>query len=238
VHYVSVMLSCDTGARRAHPTNPCRVMISIILAHPDPRSFNHAVARTCAEQLSTNGHESVFHDLYEEGFDAVLRAHEIPEDATVSPQVADHCAQIVDADGIVVVHPNWWGQPPAVLTGWIDRVIRPGIAYEFLDGDAGEGVPSGLLRARAAVVFNTSNTNPVRELAAFGDPLETIWKNCVFGLCGVEEFTRRTFSPIVTSTQSEREQWLLEVRDVINAVFPEAVTSKPAVGPAGEKQKE
>jgi NAD(P)H dehydrogenase (quinone) len=51
-----------------------------------------------------------------------------------------HCREIADVDGIIV-HPNWWGQPPAILKGWVDRVLRPGVAYRFLEGDAGEGVP-------------------------------------------------------------------------------------------------
>ncbi len=67
--------------------------------------------------------------------------------------------------------------PPAILKGWVDRVIRPGVAYEFLEGDGGEGVPCGLLRARAVLVFNTGNTYLEREMKIFGDPLETIWKN-------------------------------------------------------------
>ena len=55
-------------------------------------------------------------------------------------------------------------QPPAILKGWIDRVMRPGVAYEFLEGDSGEGVPNGLLKAKTALVFNTSNTPEDREL--------------------------------------------------------------------------
>ena len=43
------------------------------------------------------------------------------------------------ADGIIAIHPNWWGQPPAMLKGWIDRVLRPDVACKFLEGDGGEG---------------------------------------------------------------------------------------------------
>ena len=118
------------------------------------------------------------------------------------------------------MHPNWWGQPPAILKGWIDRVIRPGVAYEFLEGDSGEGVPIGLLRAEMAVVFNTSNTPQAREVSAFGDPLETLWKNCIFGLCGVKGFSRRMFGVIVTSTAEQRAAWLNEVTETIDRCFP------------------
>jgi len=61
----------------------------------------------------------------------------------------------------------------------VDRVLRPGLAYEFLEGDSGEGEPCGLLRATRAIVFNTSNTLPEREQNAFADPLQTIWKDYI-----------------------------------------------------------
>jgi len=110
--------------------------------------------------------------------------------------------------------------PPAILKGWVDRIIRPGLAYEFLEGDSGEGVPRGLLRIRQAIVINTANTDSRREQISFGDPLETIWKNCIFGLCGVEKFHRRTFSVVVSSTQEERRAWLDEVKSTICRYFP------------------
>src|SRR4030066_1059586 len=54
----------------------------------------------------------------------------------------------------------------------------------------------------------------------FGDPLETIWKNCVFGLCGVNIFHRRSFSTVVTSTEAQRRQWLDGGKAMIDSVFP------------------
>jgi NAD(P)H dehydrogenase (quinone) len=195
--------------------------ISVILAHPDQSSFNHAIARTVVAQLEKNGLNAFFHDLYAENFDALLPAGEISKDAALPAIIKDHCEEIRQANGIVIIHPNWWGQPPAILKGWIDRVIRPGIAYEFLEGDSGEGVPKGLLTAKTALVFNTSNTLLERERSVFGDPLETIWRNCVFGLCGVKIFYRRTFSVVVTSTENERRQWLDEVRVTIDKTFPQ-----------------
>jgi NAD(P)H dehydrogenase (quinone) len=196
--------------------------ISVILAHPDTASLNHAIASIVVEQLEKNGHGVSFHDLYTENFDPLLFCEEISKEAVLPEPVKSYCEEIRQADGIIVIHPNWWGQPPAILKGWIDRVIRPGVAYEFLEGDSGEGVPKGLLKAVAAVVFNTSNTLPEREQHIFGDPLETIWRNCIFGLCGVDNFYRRTFSTVVTSTEIERKQWLEEARTLTNSIFPQA----------------
>lgn len=193
--------------------------VLLILAHPRLGSFNHAIAQTVRDTLVAGGHRVVSRDLQAEGFDPVIPAGESARAAVLPAAVAAHCADLAAADGIVIVHPNWWGQPPAILKGWIDRVVRPGVAYEFLEGDSGEGVPRGLLKARAAVVFNTSNTAAERERAVFGDPLETLWRNCVFGLCGVEDFHRRMFGVVATSTAEQRRGWLAEAQALVARVF-------------------
>lgn len=193
--------------------------ILVILGHPDKGSFNHAIAEAVLQTLQANGHEVIFHDLYQEGFDPILPSEEIPGDAEINPLIKAHGDEISTADGIIIIHPNWWGQPPAILKGWVDRVLRAGVAYEFLEGDDGEGVPIGLLRAETVIVFNTSNTPEAREVGMFKDPLETIWKNCIFGLCGVRNFHRRMFRVVVTSTLEQRRSWLKEVQETVNRFF-------------------
>ncbi|HVP96308.1 NAD(P)H-dependent oxidoreductase [Methanoregula sp.] len=194
--------------------------VLVILAHPRPGSFNHAIAGTVVHALKENGHTAYFHDLCAERFDPVLPHDEIPRDAPLDPVVAQHCRELAEADGVIVIHPDWWGQPPAILKGWIDRVVRPGVAYRFLEGDAGEGIPIGLLKARAALVFNTANTPVEREQEVFGDPLERLWKDCIFSFCGVPVFHRRMFSVVVTSTEAERAGWLREAYAITCRYFP------------------
>jgi len=194
--------------------------VSVILAHPGPGSFNHAIAATVVKTLAENGHTIAFHDLYAEHFDPVLPYAEIPRDAPLDPVIARQCSEIATADGIVIVHPDWWGQPPAILKGWIDRVIRPGVAYRFREGDNGEGIPEGLLAVRTALVFNTANTPPAREREVFGDPLERLWNDCIFSFCGVPVVHRRMFAVVVTSTAEERAGWLAEAAALTRQYFP------------------
>ena len=194
--------------------------ISVILGHPDRKSLNHAVAGAVVETLEKNGHAVYFHDLYEEKFDPLLSIEEMPKNVSLSSDIEKHCGEISRADGIIIIHPNWWGQPPAILKGWIDRVIRPGVAYAFQESDKGEGVPKGLLKAKTAIVFNTSNTETGREKKVFGDPLETIWKNCIFDLCGVTNFYRKMFNIVITSSEEQRREWLEEVRQTVAKYFP------------------
>ena len=106
-------------------------------------------------------------------------------------------------------------------------IFRPGIAYEFIEGDSGEGVPVGLLKAKSALVFNTSNTESSREKNVFKDPLETIWKNCIFDLCGVHDFYRRMFNIVVTSSEEQRIDWLSEVSEIVNRYYPNGKMAEP-----------
>ncbi len=193
--------------------------ILVVLAHPNPASFNAAIAQTVVQTLEADGHQVMFHDLYAEGFDPVLPAGEVRKDAVLPPLVAQHIADLVAANGIVIVHPSWWGQPPAILKGWLDRVLRLEVAYH-LPGPS--GAPQGLLQTQAALVFTTSNTPPLREIDLYGDPLQNIWENCVFRVCGVRRFFRKNFAIMATSTPSQRQQWLTEVATIVRGCFPQS----------------
>lgn len=194
--------------------------ISVILAHPYRESFNHAIYQTVLDTLNENRHQILAHNLYEEEFNPLLEGSELATGETSDPLVLKHRQEIKKAHGIIIIHPNWWGQPPAILKGWTDRVLRSGVAYQFEEGDDGSGVPEGLLVAETALVFNTSNTPLEREIQVFGDPLERIWKDCVFDFCGIKNFNQKMFRTIASSTPKERELWLEDVKKTINTYFP------------------
>lgn len=188
--------------------------ILLILGHQHPGSFCHAIAASVREQLLSDGHEVVFHDLYAEGFDPILTQDELLKAPILPPVAAQHAGEFMEADGYVIVHPNWWGQPPAILKGWVDRAIRQGQAYRF-----GPNGVEGQLGGRRAVVFTTSNTPREDELRLFGDPLENLWRTCVFGFCGLTHFLRRNFESIILSTPEQRAGWLNEVRAIVCRQF-------------------
>lgn len=199
--------------------------IVIVLAHPEAKSFSHAIARTAAQVLKTCGHEVCWHDLYAEKFPCVLPGHEIPREGRVPPRIRRYCRELQQASGLIIVHPNWWGQPPAILKGWVDRVLRPDVAYRFLPGDRGEGIPEGLLRMDHALVFNTANTPRRREERVMKDPLDTLWKNCILRLCGVRHVVRRMFRVVVTSSRKQRARWLEEIRKLVLRTYPRTKTT-------------
>lgn len=194
--------------------------VSIILGHPTAGSFNHAIARTAMDALTSTGHTVTFHDLYRERFDPVLPSEEIARDAVLPPDIEAHCREIGEADGLILIHPNYWSAPPAILRGWVDRVLRPGRAYQFVPDGQGGAKAQGLLKARVGLVFTTANTPHEKEVALFGDPLEAHWIKVVFGLCGVPTTRRWDFSPVIVSTPEQRAAWLRDVRQAMGEYFP------------------
>jgi len=186
----------------------------VVVANPKPDSFSHAMAAASIDALERLGHAVDVHDLYAEGFQPVLHAAEAatagPEaesalTAGADPLVTEHRRSLAAADTLVVAHPNWWGKPPAIMAGWIDRVVVPGVAYRLATG---EGEPECLLRLRRLLVLNTSDTPAERETAVFGDPLDAIWRRCVGAYLGDAVIERMVAGPMASATARQRQDWL------------------------------
>lgn len=199
-----------------------------IVAHPRDNSFCHAISARVRTTMTEVGHDVVHHDLYAESFDPCLTAAEaytigdtleVALSRVSDPVVLRHREQVTQADGLLIVHPNWWGKPPAILAGWIDRVLVPGIAYRLASAD---GLPEGLLRIEKALILNTSDTPEEREKDVLGDPLELIWGRCVLPFCGVQDYVRHVFRTVTGSSEDERHGWLAQAETMAKGMFARA----------------
>ncbi|NKW26495.1 flavodoxin family protein [Rhodococcus hoagii] len=199
--------------------------VMLLLAHPRPDSYCHAIADRIRTVLTDAGADVRFHDLYAEQFDPIVSAEEAyttgesveaylaRESDTV---VGRHRAELREARGLVVVHPNWWGKPPAILAGWMDRVVVPGVAYRLPDAT---GEPESLVTIERMLVVNTSDTTAEREEAVFGDPLEAIWGRCLAPYLGGLSFVRHVLRPVTDATPQQRRVWLDDVAETTRTLF-------------------
>ena len=105
----------------------------LILGHPDPDSFNHAVAARYAEVATSNYQAADVRDLYAMGFDPLLQSTERPQQRSgaADPDVQHELELIEKSDVITFVYPLWFGTPPAIIKGYIDRVF--GAAFQLSD---------------------------------------------------------------------------------------------------------
>ena len=192
-----------------------------VLCHPRPESFNLALAATAQQSLQALGHEVIMHDLYKEGFDPVLGAPELARSYSLDGLVQVHCRELAECDGLLIFHPDWWGQPPAVLKGWLDRVFRQGVAYD-LDGDAEEKDWTPLLKGKKGLVFCTSDARD----DVVPRTLETLWTDVILGRCGMKAECHVIRDMRRTDTAARRA-WRESMIDTITEWFP-AVSARPA----------
>jgi NAD(P)H dehydrogenase (quinone) len=103
----------------------------VILCHPEERSFNASVAQTYCETVREVGHEAVLRDLYRMNFDPVLKATEQPgrSDFKLENDIGQELDVIQGADAFVLVYPIWFGTPPAMMKGYVERVLGSGFSH-------------------------------------------------------------------------------------------------------------
>jgi len=117
----------------------------VILAHPNPRSFNASVANIYSETVRSCGQDVIVRDLYALGFDPVLKDEERPHEhgITLSADVQKEIDVIRGADIYVLIYPIWFGMPPAMMKGYIDRVLGAGATAREIQNRSAEGVLNG-----------------------------------------------------------------------------------------------
>lgn len=131
----------------------------VILSHPTPGSFNHSIANAYCDAVRWAGQEVVLRDLYAIGFDPVLKAVEKPGPQHPHPfrDVADELDIIRRSDAFVLIYPIWFGSAPAMLKGYVDRVLGAGVVPQAVR----EGKPTSLLGGTQLLSFTTSATRGV-----------------------------------------------------------------------------
>lgn len=109
----------------------------LVYCHPDPDSFTSAVRQRAVAALQSAGHEVRVTDLYADGFDPAMTLEEVrdhlgpPEH---KPGVARYCENLLWCEALVFIYPTWWSGQPAMLKGWLDRVLIRGVAWDLPDG--------------------------------------------------------------------------------------------------------
>jgi NAD(P)H dehydrogenase (quinone) len=128
--------------------------ILLVYAHPNHCSFNQGLKEHAVTFLEKQQHHVIVSDLYEDKFKAIadwqdfnsaelspqygVAQQQAYADKLLSADIQQEQQKILNADAIILQFPLWWFSVPAILKGWLDRVLTPGFAYEkdkwFADG--------------------------------------------------------------------------------------------------------
>lgn len=185
----------------------------VVYAHPNPKSFNHAIKEAVVEELSIAGKETSVRDLYALDFNPVLKGEDFIalQKGTVLDDVKEEQKYISSSDIIVFVSPLWWTGLPAILKGYIDRVFSIGFAYAITE----TGV-SGLLKDKKAVMITTTGTPyDIYEASGMFNSIRQTIDGGIFNFCGVEVIEHKYFTAIPYVTGSDRAKMLEDVRVLV-----------------------
>lgn len=189
----------------------------VVFAHPYSKSFGKAIEETIEKEALRKGAEIRVRDLYEIGFDPVLKRSDL-----LNLQSGNYAADILAeqehvkwADVITFVYPVWWAGLPAILKGYVDRVFANGFAFAY-----GENGPVGLLKGKKAVLFSTTGfSSDIYEHIGMHKSMQQTSDEAIFNFCGLEVIKHVFFGAVPTSTDKERKEYLNEVAKVVKENF-------------------
>ncbi|MEJ0094477.1 MAG: NAD(P)H-dependent oxidoreductase [Methylocella sp.] len=185
----------------------------IVVAHPLKDSFTQAVAERIKATLQRRGVDIDLIDLYADGFDPRLSEAErrgyfaTPYDST---SVADYLARLKAADKLVFVFPQWWFNMPAILKGFFDRVLVPGVAFNH----APRGGLTPALTQITAIFVVTSTGSPWWMARLYmGDPVRRqIGRGVKAAMCPKAKFRMLTLHDMDRFSPQRGENFLDRVQ--------------------------
>src|SRR3954451_1289799 len=191
----------------------------VVVSHPSASSYTKALAAAAIRGLERAGHDVEELDLHALGFQPAMTKAERDAyhgtDPMVDPLVRQSAAAVRRADMLVFVYPTWWGGLPAMLKGWLEKTMVPGVAFVF---DSHNKVRPGLQSVQRIVgISSYGSKRPYvtlvndngRRVLLRALRLNTGWR------------TRRTwlgFYGIDTSTVDERNAFVRRVERTMAAL--------------------
>lgn len=191
--------------------------VLIIYAHPNPKSFCHAILDQVKWGLEDGKHIFNIIDLYEDNFDPVLVYNENfkRSDLVNNVEIKHYQDLIEQAEHLIFIYPIWWYGMPAILKGFIDRLFVSGFAYT-----AKNRFSKGLFRNKSAWVIYTLDA-PSWYVKLFRRSIEWLAiRDVVLKYCGIKHVKRMMFAGVKTSTLKKRKKWLDYVNNQIRKGLP------------------
>ena len=180
--------------------------VFVVYGHYDDKSFNASIKNTFIESAKESGHEIDCIDLYKEKFNPVFAGEE-PDEI-----VLNHRKRIEKCNVIVLIAPIWNFRMPAIVEGWIDKVLAPPWAFSFKKLVGNYGYPQGKLKDKKAIIFCTYGSPRLAVTTFFLNlPIRRL-KRGVFHICGIFNINYRRYFAVPFVSEKKRERFLEDVK--------------------------
>jgi NAD(P)H dehydrogenase (quinone) len=187
---------------------------AVILCHPDADSFNATVARRYCDVVREIGQVTVLRDLYRIGFDPILQSDERrqTDEAAYARDVGAEIELIRDADVFVLIYPIWFGTPPAMLKGYVERVFGAGFDHRAIHDRS----PHAFMAGKHLLSLSSSG-NSIQWLEGQGAwlSLRTVFDNYLATAFSMDSTEHTHFSNIVDGlTQQTVDEEMQRVTEI------------------------
>lgn len=193
--------------------------VVVVLAHPDPNSFNHAIAAKACSTLEAAGHTVTMLDLYADGFRTAMSPAERvayhSDRPILDPMAERHAEMVKQADALVFIYPTWWSTLPAILKGWLERVMVPGVGFVF---DEHHHVKRGLTQVHRIVGISTYETRWISVKATHDNGRRVLLRALRLNTASL---TRRTWLGLYemeTRSDAQRAAFLKRVERTVRSL--------------------
>lgn len=192
----------------------------IVFYHPYKGSYCRAILGAVQEGLKRGGHPHKTIDLLRDAFDPVMYEKDLEAfavygrtgditDSNVDPIVLHYKKKLEWAERIVMIFPIWWMNMPAMMKGFVDKVIFPGVAYNM----EGQQLVSRLHSLKEVTVISTMNTPADVYRDRFNNSLEGSLIKGTFNQIGIHDVEWISINMVKQSGQEKREIWLQELEE-------------------------
>lgn len=180
--------------------------ILILLGHPNKNANGGSFADSYEVGAREGGHEVRRINIGELQFDPILHKGYL-EIQKLEPDLARAQEDIKWADHLVIIHPIWWGNMPAIFKGFFERVWLPGFAYRFRK----EGILKGylwdkLLIHKSAHIIVTMDNYRLFARFLVGDVTATL-RRAVLGFAGVAPIRVTKISGMKFMGEGKKARW-------------------------------
>lgn len=181
--------------------------ILIINGHPNKDSFCFALAESYKKGAISAGTECKLVHLIDLKFNPIL-TFGYKTVSALEPDLVQIQQDILWANHLVFVYPNWWSTYPALLKGFFDRVFIPGFAFKYQEKSP---MPKKLLEGKTARLIVTMDSPKWYYWLVNKSPGHNSMKTGILGFCGIKPIKISSFGIIKKSTQEQRKKWLEDV---------------------------
>ncbi|EKT4520741.1 NAD(P)H-dependent oxidoreductase [Flavobacterium psychrophilum] len=187
--------------------------VVIVFNHPYEGSFCNAILQSVTNGLAKGNHQIELIHLDKDNFNPVMTAGDLKafrDKKPIDPKVIEYSNKIKNADHLVFIFPIWWELMPALTKGFIDKVIFPGVAYDYTNTSNTRMKPLWN-NLKGVTMITTMNTPKWLYWLLFGNAIKKAMIMGTFWKIGFKNRNWISFNQVKAVTQEKRNRWLIEL---------------------------